>query len=348
MKARKLPSGNWRTRVTWTENGKRNSESFTAPTECESLYLAIQFEKNKKRELKCDFTVGEAIDQYIADRSAILSPTTMRTYKQQRNSYFQGIMNIKIDKLTNKQVQTAINREAATLSPKTVKNAYSLLASALAVYGFNINATLPKEVKTEMNIPTEENILALMREVSGTYLEVVFLIAANTGMRRSEICALTWNDIGDSSITINKAKVLDDNKKWVIKPPKSYAGTRTIDVSPAVIARIRSMPRNGNEVIPVLPDTISKRFDALKRKHNLNFRFHDFRHYNASFMLALGIPDKYAMERLGQATTNVLKNVYQHLREDRKTEASKLLNDRLESVLNQKLCHETCHDDSQT
>ena len=33
---------------------------------------------------------------------------------------------------------------------------------------------------------------------------------------------------------------------------------------------------------------------------------------NASVMLALGIPDKYAMERGGWSTNTTLKNVYQH------------------------------------
>ena len=29
-------------------------------------------------------------------------------------------------------------------------------------------------------------------------------------------------------------------------------------------------------------------------------------------MLLLNVPDKYAMERMGHASTNMLKNVYQH------------------------------------
>jgi len=41
-------------------------------------------------------------------------------------------------------------------------------------------------------------------------------------------------------------------------------------------------------------------------------RFHDLRHLNASVMVKLGIPDKYAMERGGWATNQTLKNVYQH------------------------------------
>ena len=39
--------------------------------------------------------------------------------------------------------------------------------------------------------------------------------------------------------------------------------------------------------------------------------FHDLRHLNASVMLMLGVPDKYAMERGGWSTTSTLKNVYQ-------------------------------------
>ena len=39
--------------------------------------------------------------------------------------------------------------------------------------------------------------------------------------------------------------------------------------------------------------------------------FHDLRHLNASIMLMLGVPDKYAMERGGWSTDSVLKSVYQ-------------------------------------
>lgn len=40
--------------------------------------------------------------------------------------------------------------------------------------------------------------------------------------------------------------------------------------------------------------------------------FHDLRHMNASIMLALGIPDKYAMERGGWSSDHIMKSVYQH------------------------------------
>ena len=38
---------------------------------------------------------------------------------------------------------------------------------------------------------------------------------------------------------------------------------------------------------------------------------------NASVMLRLNVPDKYAMERMGHSTNNMLKNVYQHTMNDK-------------------------------
>ncbi len=43
-------------------------------------------------------------------------------------------------------------------------------------------------------------------------------------------------------------------------------------------------------------------------------------------MLAFGIPDKYAMEIMGHATNNMLKNVYQHTFEEKQNQVAKDLN----------------------
>ena len=46
------------------------------------------------------------------------------------------------------------------------------------------------------------------------------------------------------------------------------------------------------------------------------FRFHDFRHYSASIMHAIGIPDQYIMARGGWKTDTVLKAVYRNVIND--------------------------------
>ena len=60
-------------------------------------------------------------------------------------------------------------------------------------------------------------------------------------------------------------------------------------------------------------NTIYDRFvTAIDRAGLPHMRFHDLRHLNASVLLELGIPEKYAMERGGWSTPSTLQNVYQH------------------------------------
>ena len=39
-------------------------------------------------------------------------------------------------------------------------------------------------------------------------------------------------------------------------------------------------------------------------------------------MLAKGVPDKYAMKRLGQSSPNMIKDIYQHLYESKEREVA--------------------------
>ena len=59
---------------------------------------------------------------------------------------------------------------------------------------------------------------------------------------------------------------------------------------------------------------------------------HAQRHGNASMMLANGIPDKYAMARLGQSSPNMIKNVYQHLYADKEKTFSKNISDAFQKI----------------
>ena len=53
----------------------------------------------------------------------------------------------------------------------------------------------------------------------------------------------------------------------------------------------------------------------------------------ASVMLALGIPDKYAMERMGHASTNMLKTVYQHTMQETREQVADMVDDYFSKLL---------------
>jgi integrase len=61
---------------------------------------------------------------------------------------------------------------------------------------------------------------------------------------------------------------------------------------------------------------------------------HEQRHGNASMMLAQGVPDKYAMKRLGQSSPNMLKEIYQHLYESKEKEVAETMSTTYQNIYN--------------
>ena len=50
-------------------------------------------------------------------------------------------------------------------------------------------------------------------------------------------------------------------------------------------------------------------------------------------MLALNIPDKYAMRRMGHATNNMLKTVYQHTMSEKEQQVNASVDNYFESII---------------
>lgn len=336
-KAKKLPSGQWRTLVySHTEkiNGKdkRIYESFTADTKKESEYLAAEFSLNKKRN-RTSCTVEEALKTYIKNKENILSPSTLRLYQSYINRYYSSLKPLRIDKLSNNQIQAEINLLSAHLSPKSVSNIFGLLQTAILAQNpkINIDVALPKRLKHEITIPTSSQIKCMLNYSEGSQLHLPIILAFSMGLRRGEIAGLKWTDIDFDKRTlhVHTSVVLDNKKSWVAKQPKSYEGNRILDIPDIAYNELTSIFAESKSelVYPYLPSAISNAFIRMNKSLGYNFRFHDLRHYFASAMLSMNVPDKYAMQRMGHATNAVLKNVYQHLMNEKNDEVSIAIND---------------------
>lgn len=340
--AKKLPSGSWRALlyVGKDENGKRIYESFTAPTKKEANYLASERARELEQGIRNDrspqeMTVGEAIDKYISERDAILAPKTIREYKGYRKNYIQGLMRVKIKDLSESLVQREINKESRRLSPKSIRNIWALFNSSIhsAVPNMYFNINLPQKEKKEFHIPTQDQLLRLFEEVEGKRLEIPVILAATCGLRRGEIAALDFDkdiDYKNNTVTVNKAMSNNDKSEWVIKSPKAYSSYRTVEAPEWVIEKIKSAREN--DYHNMNPAHITSAFARVCNKLNIKIRFHDLRHYYASLMLSLGVPDKYAMARMGHATPNMLKTVYQHIMSDKEKEFSDIINKHFEMM----------------
>lgn len=342
-----LPSGNYRTRVCIGKNeaGIRKFKSFIAKTKTEADYMAESYLRQNGRKSKpsSNMTLREAYESYIERRDKILSPSTVREYSRAARNDFPSLMGLKISELTQDNIQLAVNQCAANHSPKTVKNAHGLLRTVLSEVRpeLILRTDLPKKKKPDINIPSEDQLKALLEATKGTELGKAILLAAFGGLRRSEIVALTADDIDrdNRTISVNQAMVLSVEKQWILKQPKTIAGYRKVEIPQFVIDQL---PTNG-QLVKLYPSSITDRFhDTVKQLGLPYFRFHDLRHYHASILHAIGVPDKYIMERGGWSTDSTLKNVYQHtmsnIRKKYDGKACKFFAETFENM-----CHEVCH-----
>ncbi len=315
-KARELPSGAWRVEVFLQRDasGKRIRKSFTAPTPEEAEYAALEWKLGKCKDSPEDITVYNAVSRYIDTKRGVLSPSTTRIYEGTLKNYFSGTFgSTKLDKLTSTITQIWISDLSRTLSPKTVRNAHALLTATLDMFApdLRLKTTLPAKKKPDLYTPSDEDIKKLLAHIEGKELELAVLLAAFGPMRRGEICALTSDDIRGNVVNVNKSMVQGPDGLWHIKQPKTYGSYRKIEYPEFVIEKLKGI--NGR-IINATPEHITSRFCRAIRFAKLpHFRFHDLRHYSASIMHAIGVPDQYIMQRGGWQSDNIMKSVYRNV-----------------------------------
>lgn len=335
--AKKLPSGNWRVRtfIKTDSNGKKVVKSFTAPTKKQAEYMATEYMmKNKQlQNLNSKITVGEAIDKYIGLKENILSPTTIGKYKCIRRNDLQGLMNIKLEQLTQEDVQREVNLECRRISAKSISSAHGLLSASLAIFypDFRLHTTLPRIQKKIKQLPEPEEIIKVF---DGSEIELPVLMGLMLGMRMSEIRGVRWKDIKGNILTIQNVIVTVDGKNIAQAKTKTNQSTRQLQLHDKIVELINQQERDGEYIIKLSGQAIYKRFVRRLEKAGLpKMTFHDLRHINASVMLKLGIPDKYAMERGGWSTNSTLKSVYQHTFSDERQVVDRKIDDYFTKIL---------------
>lgn len=329
-KARKLPSGNWNIRVGDGKGGK--AKSFTAPSKKEVELMAAEY-VNGKTKGSYNRTIGECIDEYISMKENILSPTTISGYKKLRRNSLAGLCHYNISSITNEDLQRYFNRISARLSPKYVKNSCGFLASVFRIYrsDFRMNITLPKKQKVYKQFPTVEQVF---NAVKGTTIELPCLLAMWEGMRMSEIRGAKKSNIRDGILTIDNVVVTVDGKRVEKKQTKTYSSTRQLKLPKYILDLIDALPSEQDYLVTRTGQSIYMSLQHYLKKNELPLiSFHDLRHMNASAMLALGVPDKYAMERGGWSSPDIMRNTYQHTLSEERKKVDALVDDYFSSII---------------
>lgn len=336
MATAKKRGKNWRVRVYDKTTGKY--KSFTAPTKNEAEKLGTEFlESRREKQDNSKVTVYKAMTAYINERNNILSPASIDKYERTRDKQFsKDFLNTKVSKLTNELIQKEINRISGIYSPKTVKNAYNFLYTVIKKYRLDLcnNIMLPKVQIKHKELATVEEIIRIFKN---DRIEIVVLLALCLGLRKEEIRGLKKSDFKNNVMTINRVVIDVKGERIEKENAKTILSKRQLKVPEYIMNMINEI--DGEYITEMSGQAIYKHFSRVMKKNGYNMCFHDLRHVNASVMLALKVPNKYAMERGGWATDETLKKVYQQTFSDERQKFDSLIDNYFEEIYDQKHDH---------
>lgn len=329
MKIEKLPSGSYRMRKMY--KGKTYTIiTCYKPTQKEALQL-MAAELSKEQDSCRLMTFKEAAESYINMKRNVLSPKTIKEYVGMAKRFPEWFRNLFISDITQIEINRLVNELCQNKSPKTVRNNHSFLTAVLGTFRPNlrISTTLPQKVKKESYIPSREDVKRILSAVEGSAYEIPITLACY-GMRRSEICALEASDVEEDIVHINKALVQDEKGEWVIKGTKTTESTRDIIISTELAEKIKKQGYiyKGN------PAGIAKYLGQTEKKLGItHFSLHKLRHYFASEMSALGVPEADILRLGGWETDYVMKSVYRHSMMEKQEKAKREATERFQKVL---------------
>lgn len=331
----KLASGRWGIRVHMyvDENGRPHQKKFSADTKKEVLALAREFEFNRDRLAHGRLTVAECVQRYIDKKRPVASPSTITGYeyifrvefsedppitekeKGAREKRRVRIGSVQLAALDSDKVQDWVNDLAGVVSSKTVRNIYGLFISAVTAAdpAVRLQVTLPQAVRGEIRVPTSAEIRLLLQLSEGSPLHLAIELAAFASLRAGEIAALCRSDLVGDKLIIKRSMArsgVGGKVRWVIKEPKTTDSRRVIPCPSFMREEILAGP---DRVVDLTPLQISSAYRRLVARSGLEHtRFHDLRHYFASFHHAAGTPDQYIMEWGGWSSDWTLKEIYRN------------------------------------
>ena len=231
-----------------------------------------------------------------------------------------------IFRITPAEWQRAINLEARmpsqrnraqTISAKTLKNAWGLMASVIAeTTNQEITVRLPQLVPHQKAWLTAEQIPDFVNLIKGDPIEIPALLAL-CSLRRSELINLRWSDIDldNGTLRVDGAAVFDENSNLVRKrETKNLSSRRTVPMIPPLKEALEKAERRGEYIVTWHPNSIMCRINRICEQNGLpTVGLHGLRHSFASLAKHLGMPEDAVMEIGGWSDFSTMRKIYTHI-----------------------------------
>lgn len=339
-KPRRLASGQWFERV--MVDGVRHAVYGDTEAEYYAAARALKsglLEAKKKPE---NITVAQAIDKYVESKRNRLKARTIEQYEYIRDHRFEGLMQSKIGEVDSSVIDAAIeaeldkpSRKGGKIKPKTVIDAYGLVATVLKKYvkDIDIDVSLPELQRSFITVLPPEEVYPA---VKGSDIELPCLLAMWLGMSMSEIRGLTKSkSVRGDKLYIVETVVDTKNGPLRKEGAKEEDRPRVYDIPPYIKKLIDAV--DGDVIETRSSHAVYCRFQQQLKVFGLPMmKFHALRHLNASVMAEELIPTPVAQERGGWKTDSTMKKVYTHTFTSERKAADKVIDDRFNKIVGSK------------
>jgi len=326
---KKLPSGSWFIYLRLGGEGIPITEAtekacVRKAQAIKAAYLAGGSAPRKREPL----TLGQGIDKYIAGKKNVLSPSTLRVYQAIRKGRFSAVMDKPIASV--RSWQAVVNDEAATCAPKTLKNAWTLVASVIeAETGKRPRVTLPQIPRADHAFLEPDQIEGFCAALRGDPVEIPALLGLSS-LRLSELLALTWAqvDLDAATVRVSGAVVLGPDGLTKKPTNKNTTSARTVPIMPQLVEALRAAPahKQSDPVVTLTPKGIYRRVNTICRHLGYpQIGVHGLRHSFASLAYHLGLPYKVTMQIGGWSDDATMQRIYTHIAKSAVTEGAAAL-----------------------
>ena len=285
--------------------------------------------------------LNEWLERYLSKR---VRGSTMDGYRQRAKHIVDGLGDVSIVDLRPDHLIEYYDSKLSNLSASTITKHHPLIVDCLSdavkwnlvTRNVGIAVEPPRAPKKEMKALSVGETHQFLDNCTTELWRTIFHTLIWTGIRRSELLGLQWNDLDlDMALmTIRPSLVRLQNGTYVTDEPKTSSGTRSLDLAPStclILKQHRAGQERDVELLgipssqanfvfghpdgtPRTPSTVTQQFRRIASRAGLSgVRLHDLRHTHASLMLQQGTDIKTISSRLGHSSVAFTMDTYAHL-----------------------------------
>jgi len=306
-------------------------------------------------------TLDDFLDRWLEHLESIgRSPVYVRECRYKKDTLIKpDLGGLRLSRLTTRHIDALYSKLTKRgLKPRTVRTVHAILSSSLhqaekwGVVDHSVarQATPPAVHAEQAAVPNPaevRRILDVAEEVEPA-LAVLLLVAALTGARRGELCALRWSDLDLEArvLTIGRSVYETAGGGWAEKATKTHQARR-VGLDSLGVTVLRKYRKDADKIAtklgltipadaflfsrspigsePYRPDHVSKFTARIAKAAGVETHLHALRHFSATQAIGAGFDARTVASRLGHADPSITLRVYSHAIEQRDQELATAL-----------------------